>query len=31
VLSLLLYAQADDLVVPDEAIRSLYREVYESK
>lgn len=29
VLSLLLYAQADDLVVPDAAIRSLYRALYE--
>jgi hypothetical protein len=29
VLSLLVYAQADDLVVPDHAIRSLYRAVYD--
>lgn len=28
VLSLLLYAQSEDLVVPDHAIRSLYRELY---
>jgi predicted nucleotidyltransferase len=30
VLSLLLHAQADDMIVPDRAIRSIYRAVYEN-
>ena len=31
VLSLLVFAQADDLIVPDDAIEALYREVYGAK